>query len=145
MSTDDVRSLYKTMIDAWNERDADAFAGVFDADGDLVGFDGTEVRGPDAIAAHLRQIFTTRKTQSYVTIVRGVQTLVPQAGILRAVAGLVPDGQTSIDPRLNTVHRVVVVDRAGTWRCALFQNTPAQFHGRPQEAEQLTAELRAAT
>ena len=32
----------------------------------------------------------------------------------------------------------------GQWRIALFQNTPAQFHGRPEAAEALTDELRAA-
>ncbi|MGZ4033139.1 MAG: SgcJ/EcaC family oxidoreductase, partial [Tumebacillaceae bacterium] len=28
------------------------------------------------------------------------------------------------------------------WQIALFQNTPAQFHGRPELVEQMTAELR---
>lgn len=28
------------------------------------------------------------------------------------------------------------------WRIVLFQNTPAQFHGRPDLVTQLTAELR---
>ena len=34
------------------------------------------------------------------------------------------------------------VKRAGRWRIILFQNTPAQFHGRPELAQQLTDELR---
>jgi hypothetical protein len=28
------------------------------------------------------------------------------------------------------------------WRIALFQNTPAQFHGRPELVQQLTEQLR---
>jgi len=28
------------------------------------------------------------------------------------------------------------------WRIALFQNTPAAFHGRPEAAKKLSAELR---
>jgi hypothetical protein len=31
----------------------------------------------------------------------------------------------------------------GQWRVALYQNTPAAFHGRPDLSEALTAELRA--
>jgi len=30
----------------------------------------------------------------------------------------------------------------GEWRIKLFQNTPAQFHGRPELVEQMTDELR---
>jgi hypothetical protein len=36
----------------------------------------------------------------------------------------------------------VAAKRAGHWRIALFQNTPAQFHGRPELAKALTEELR---
>ena len=35
--------------------------------------------------------------------------------------------------------------QAGEWRISLFQNTPAQFHGRPDLVERLTRELREAT
>jgi hypothetical protein len=41
------------------------------------------------------------------------------------------------------VQVLVAVRRADVWRVAFFQNTPAQFHGRPELAEALTAELRA--
>jgi len=37
---------------------------------------------------------------------------------------------------------MVAVNRAGEWRIALLQNTPAQFHGRPEMAEALTQDLR---
>ncbi len=39
-----------------------------------------------------------------------------------------------------TLSAVSVMD-GGPWRIALFQNTPAAFHGRPEFSEQLTAEL----
>ena len=134
-TTDDVRALYKTMIDAWNAHDADAFAAVFDADGEIIGAGGSEVRGPDAIAAHLRDVFG-KHAPRYVTIVRGVQQLVPQAGVLRAVVGL-----GAGDPAF-AIHRLVVVQRAGIWRCALLQNTPVT---RLEDIERLTGELRATT
>ncbi len=37
----------------------------------------------------------------------------------------------------------MAVRRDSAWRIALFQNTPAQLHGRPDLANALTEELRA--
>jgi hypothetical protein len=36
----------------------------------------------------------------------------------------------------------VAARHGGRWLIALFQNTPAQFHGRPELAQQLTEDLR---
>ena len=47
-----------------------------------------------------------------------------------------------INPAVNAIQSLVAVTRDGRWRIALFQNTPAQFHGRPELAQQLTEELR---
>ena len=64
--------------------------------------------------------------------------------MLRAVAGMVPAGQDDLLPALNAVQSLVAVQREGQWRIALFQNTPAAFHGRPEAVEALTEELRQA-
>ncbi len=37
---------------------------------------------------------------------------------------------------------LVAVKSDGKWRILLFQNTPAQFHGRPELVQQMTEELR---
>jgi uncharacterized protein (TIGR02246 family) len=90
----------------------------------------------------MRQIFAEHTTAAFVAKVRGVRLLGAEAGILRAVAGMVPPGQTELEPKVNTHHTVVAVKRDGEWRIALFQNTPAQFHGRPDLVQQLIEELR---
>jgi hypothetical protein len=51
-------------------------------------------------------------------------------------------GQSDLNPAVNTIQTLVAVKRAGKWRIAIFQNTPAQFHGRPELAQALTEELR---
>jgi hypothetical protein len=56
---------------------------------------------------------------------------------------MVPPGQSDINPAVNAIQTIVAVNRAGEWRIALLQNTPAQFHGRPEMVEALTQELRA--
>lgn len=56
---------------------------------------------------------------------------------------MVPRGQSDINPNVNTHHTLIATSMGGKWRIVLFQNTPAQFHGRPELVEQMSAELRA--
>jgi uncharacterized protein (TIGR02246 family) len=137
-----VRALYQQLIAGWNQRSAAAMVEPIAADGEIIGFDGSQVIGREEIAAHVHQIFTDHVTPPYVSKVRQVRFLTPDVAHLRAVAGMVPPGQTDIAPQLNTHHTVIAVKQDGKWRIKLHQNTPAQFHGRPEAVEALTAELR---
>src|SRR4051812_42596391 len=139
---DAVRSLYQRVLDGWNRRSSDAFSAAFAEDGGIVGFDGSQVTGRAEIASHLRPIFANHPTAAYVGKVRGVCLLAPDVVVLRAVAGMVPPGRFDLDPRLHAVQSLVAVKRDGEWCVVLFQNTPAQFHGRPELVQELTEELR---
>jgi uncharacterized protein (TIGR02246 family) len=143
-STDEteIRALYQQLLEGWNKRSADAMAEPFAEDGEVIGFDGSQLVGRADITSHLQQIFADHPTPPYVGKVRGVRLLGPEVAVLRAVAGMVPIGKTDLDPNLNTHHTIVAVKREGKWRIALFQNTPAQFHGRPELVQKLTEELR---
>ena len=81
-------------------------------------------------------------TAPYIAKVREVRALAPGVALLRAVVGMVPPGQSEINPAVNAVQLLVAVNQVGEWRIAVFQNTPAQFHGRPELVQQLTDELR---
>jgi uncharacterized protein (TIGR02246 family) len=140
--TSAVAVLYEQLLASWNGRDAATYAGLFAPDGNIVGFDGSQVDGPAAIAAHLGQIFADYPTPTYVAKIREVRLLTPDVVLLRAVAGLLQRGQTDLNPAANTIQSLVAVRSGDMWRVALFQNTPAQFHGRPELADRLTAELR---
>ncbi|MHB8599528.1 MAG: SgcJ/EcaC family oxidoreductase [Ktedonobacteraceae bacterium] len=137
-----VVALYRQLLDGWNRRSADAFAASFTSDGVSIGFDGSQMSGQAEIVAELQQIFANHLTAPYVSKVRDVRLLSPEVAVLRAVAGMAPPGQTDINPAVNSIQTLVAVKRADAWRIALFQNTPAQFHGRPELAQQLTEELR---
>ena len=43
---------------------------------------------------------------------------------------------------MNTVQTLLAKRHAQGWRIVLLQNTPARYHGRPEAAKALTAELR---
>lgn len=138
----EVRKLYQQMMTGWNERNAEKFAASFAEDGDVIGFDGSQMAGRSEITATLGQIFADHVTAPYVNKVKSVQLLSPEVGILRAIVGMVPPGQTDLNPAVNAHQTLVAVKRDGTWCIKFFQNTPAQFHGRPDLAQQMTEELR---
>ena len=61
--------------------------------------------------------------------------------MLRAVAGMIPPGQTEINPKVNAIQTLVTQEETGKFKIVIFQNTPAAFHGRPELSLQLTSEL----
>lgn len=138
-----VRALYQRLLEGWNARDGEAMAAPFAEDGAVIGFDGSQMSGRNEIAATMSAIFADHLTPEYVAIVRDVRIPVADTAILRADTGLLPRGASDLNPDLNARQTLVAVRRDGVWRIALFQNTPAQLHGRPDLAAQLTEELRA--
>ncbi len=140
-----VRALYRAILSGWNAGDAAAFAAPFASDGVVIGFDGSEVRGRAAIESAMAAVLADHRTGSYVGRVRSVRALgAGDAMLLQAVAGVVPAGEEDLNPDLNSAQALVAErDGDGAWRVVLYQNTPAQYHGRPDAAERLTAELRA--
>ena len=137
------RDLYERFLETWDKRNARDFALLFASDGSLVGFDGSQVNGQLEIGAHLTEVFTHHQTPRYVSIVREVRLLTNDVTLLRANTGLIPPGKDDIDPALNAVQSMVAVQKGGSWNIALFHNTPAAFHQRPDLSKQLTEELRA--
>lgn len=137
-----VRALYHEWLDRWNQRNATDYAALFAEDGNIVGFDGSMVNRRAEIAAHIGQIFADHQTARYVAIIRAVRFLSADVALLTAVVGMVPPGQTDLNPAVNAVQTVVAQRRGGTWQIALAQSTPAQFHGRPELSFALTEELR---
>jgi uncharacterized protein (TIGR02246 family) len=138
----EVRELYRRLLEAWDKRNARDYALLFAPDAVLVGFDGTQVFGQADIGAHISEVFSHHQTARYVSIVRGVRAVTGEVVVLSAVAGMVPPGKTDINREVNAVQTMVAARRGSAWQVALFQNTPAAFHGRPNDAKALAEELR---
>jgi uncharacterized protein (TIGR02246 family) len=136
------RDLYARLIAAWNERDAAAFADLFASDGSMIGFDGSQATGAE-IREHLEQVFADHPTAPYIPKVEGVRALGAGAVILRAIVGMVPPGQDAVNPKTNALHTLIGERGGDSWAVVLFQNTPAQYHGRPELVERHTAEIEA--
>jgi uncharacterized protein (TIGR02246 family) len=138
----EIRDLYLRLIESWNERSPNKFAGLFSDEGVLIGFDGSQAIGALEIERYLCEIFSDPMIGRYVGKVKHVQLLSPSVGLLSAMSGMIPPGRLDIEPKLNAVQTVVAVNRGDMrWRVMLFQNTPALFHGRPELIQKMTEEL----
>ena len=135
--------LYLKLLERWNARDAAGFAAQFEPEGHSIGFDGSEMHGQAEIERTVEQIFADHETGTYVAKIRDLRFLTKDIAILRAVVGMVAAGQADLNQDVNAIQTLLARRSEGDWRIALFQNTPAQYHGRPQDVEALTAELRA--
>jgi uncharacterized protein (TIGR02246 family) len=137
------RELYQRLIEAWNKRNARDYALAFASTGSIVGFDGSQVNGQMEIGAHVSEIFSHHQTATYVTIVRDVRPVTSDVMLLRSNVGMVPPGKDDINPELNAVQSMVAARKGDKWEVALFHNTPAAFHDKPDLSKKLCEELRA--
>lgn len=139
-----VRLLYKTWIEAWNNQNAKGMSDLVLEDGDIVGFDGSQMKGSKEVFSVISEIFAAHPTGLYLSIIQEVKIISSDVAILRAVVGMVPRGGSDINPAVNAIQSLVCKKVGEDWKIALFQNTPAAFHGRPELAMQLTNDLRLA-
>lgn len=137
----EVQKLYEGYIAAWNRQDAGGMAERFREHGLQIGFDGSTATGPDEVLRHLDPIFKDHQTATYVAKVREVRLLGPDTALLTAITGLVPPGKTHVSPATNAHQTLIAIKENGVWGIELLQNTPAQFHGRPELVNAMTAEL----
>lgn len=142
MEGKNVQKLYRNFLNAWNERNAHGMADHFTEDSEMIGYDGSQAIGREEIHSHLDPIFKNYPTPPYYGKVKSISFMSADSVILRAIAGMVPIGKTELAPELNTHHTMVAVKVGNAWQIKLFQNTPAQFHGRPELVEKMTEELK---
>ena len=137
-------ALYQQAMDGWNRGSGEAFAAPFAEDSDLVGFDGTHLKGRQEITSFHQQLFDTYvKGTRLVGKISSVRFLTSDVALMHVIGGTIMAGQTDIEPERNSVQTLVATkDNKGEWRLAAFQNTRAQYLGRPEQAQALTAELR---
>ncbi|MEP6732667.1 MAG: SgcJ/EcaC family oxidoreductase [bacterium] len=139
-----IRALYQELLDGWNRQSASDMARLFIAEGLVVGFDGSETENRSAIEDAMARIFADHAPARYIGLVRAVQRLSDDAAVVHAVAGMVPRGKQELKTDRNCVQTLTLVKRDGEWGVAVFQNTPAKYDGRPEDAQRLTAELTSA-
>ena len=138
-----IRTLYQQMMEGWNKGSGNDFAAPFTDDSDFVGFDGTYLKGCQEIASFHQELFDRFvKGSRLVGKIRSIRFLSPDIAIMIAVGRTVMAGQSDIEPERNSIHTLAAVKRDSKWQFTAFQNSRAQFIGRPEQSQALTEELR---
>lgn len=143
MDTQPIKKLYKKLLDSWNGQDAEKYASCFTDAGCVVGFDGSQMNSRNEIETEIGGIFADHQTADYVSKIQDVKFLSEDIALLRGIAGMIPPGATDINSDANVIQSLVASRNSdsGHWLIALFHNTPAQFHGRPELVKALTRKL----
>jgi len=138
-----IHTIYNQMINGWNSGSGDAFAAPFSDDSDFIGFDGTHMKGRQEIASFHQMLFDRfLKGSRLVGKVRSIRFPSSEIAILIAVGGTVMAGKSDIEPERNSIHTLVAIKHDSKWYFTAFQNSRAQFIGRPEMVQALTDELR---
>jgi len=139
---DAIRARYQQKIDGWKAGNGCEFAAPYTDDSDYIGFDGTYLTGRQEIASLHQMLFDKIvKGSRLVGKIRSIRFLTSAIAIVTAVGGTVMAGQSDIDPERNSIHMLVAMKENAIWRFTAFQNSRAQFIGRPEEAQALTDDL----
>ena len=110
---DRLRALYQQLLDSWNRRDDHAFAVLFEVKDSLIGYDSSQINRRSAIQVELERIFHNHIPATCVAKVREVRFVTSEVASLRAVAGMIPRGQTELDPNVIAVQTLTAVKRDG--------------------------------
>jgi uncharacterized protein (TIGR02246 family) len=126
-----VCALFQRMMDSWNTGSGEDYATLFAEDGDLIGFDGTHVKGRHDIAPFHQRLFETHlKDTRLVGQVTSVRFLSPNVALMHAVGGTVVRGKSAPAPERNSIQTLVATKCGGEWRLAASQNTRVRPIGR---------------
>jgi uncharacterized protein (TIGR02246 family) len=138
-----IQDLYQQMIDGWNAVNGNAFAAPYTDDSDFIRFDGTYMKGRQEIASFHQMLFDKfLRGSRLIGKIKSIRFVTMDVAIMIAVGGTVMAGQSDIESERNSIHTIVAVKRDSNWHFAAFQNSRAQYIGRPEISRALTEELR---
>ena len=126
LTTDEsaVRALYQELMAGWNKASGEAFAQPFTEDGDLIGFDGTHIKGRRQIAEFHQPLFDKwLKGTRLIGAVSSVRFITPTVALMHAIGKTVMRGNSEPSPERDSIQTLVAVKRDQEWRLAAFQNT----------------------
>lgn len=126
-----VRALYEQLMDGWNKGSGEFFAAPFAEHGDLIGFDGTHLKGRREIASFHQPLFDKwLKGTRLVGRVKAVRFLNPDVAVMHAIGGTVMRGKSQPAPERDSIQTLVATKCGGEWQIAAFQNTRVRPMGR---------------
>ena len=119
-----IRTLYQDLMNGLNKGSGELFAAPFAEDGDLIGFDGTHLKGRGEITSFHQPLFDKwLKGTRLVGEVKSVRFLTPDVALMHAVGGTVMRGKSEPSPERDSIQTLVATKRDDEWYLEAFQNT----------------------
>lgn len=113
------------LVAAWAKNDADGVASVFTDDGILILPGDVYKKGREEIRAFMAAAYAGPFKGSGVTgNPVDVRFAADDIALLRTHGGILPEGETEIDPELAVRSTWVVVKQDNEWKLAAYQNSP---------------------
>ena len=126
-----VRALYVELMDGWNRGSGESFAAAFAEDGDLIGFDGTHLKGRREITSFHQPLFEKwLKGTRLVGQVTSVRFLAPDVALMHAVGRTVMKGKSEPSSERDSIQTLLATKLGERWCLAAFQNTRVRPMGR---------------
>jgi uncharacterized protein (TIGR02246 family) len=143
-SDNEVQTLHQRLMAAWNEGNVEAFGAELTEDGEQIGFRRQSGLRRRAHHRGTAPILRRPRDRQLCRVGASLGFVGDDVAVLRAEVGMVPPSGDDIVRERNVVQCLVAVRTGDGWKVTLFQNTPAQFDGRPEAVKALTADLRTA-
>lgn len=125
--TDSPESIPKVFVEAWNNRDAEKLAALFDDDAEFINVTGLWWHSREAIQkAHaygLSTIFNQSTLRLLRTKVKYLQENIAVVQAKMKLAGQTPVGDVKAPGQRNNLFTFVVHKTSEQWLCASAQNT----------------------
>lgn len=123
-----IRVLLAKLAESWNRSDGAAYGAGFTEDADYIAFDGTYLKGRDAVARSHDDLFeffdNVFQGSRLVAESSGIRFLTPDVALVHATgAVLFPWQKQAAADRRSINTSVVVRQPDGSWLVAAFQNT----------------------
>jgi uncharacterized protein (TIGR02246 family) len=120
----DLHALYQGVMDGWSRGSGADFAAGWADEAQLIGFDGTHLRGRAEIEWFHEPLFQTHlKGTRLVGEVTQVEFPAPDVAVLHARGGTIMPGDALPTPERDSLQTLVAVRRDGEWQLLAFQNT----------------------
>ena len=125
-STDEkaLHDLFQMSKDGWNQGDGEAYATSFTEDADYILWNGTYLKGRQAIAAAHQQLFETRLQGSRLEgLIQHIRFLRADIALVHLQSSPQIPGQQVPAPEQYAIQTLVGIRQANGWRFTSFQNT----------------------
>ena len=122
-----LHDLFQVSKDGWNRGDGAAYAASFTEDADYILWNGTSLKGRQAIAAAHQQLFETRLQGSRLEgFIKHIRFLSDDIALVHLHSSPQISGQQVPAPEQYSVQTMVGIRQADGWCFTSFQNTLIQ-------------------